>query len=89
MQINNYVDDAFGELLHAIDQFYHQQDKDDVSRTVAIARQLVFTTPRIDDMQNAIDYLNRLDFANTPYCQKAKDRIIKLLHSSLETKLMS
>lgn len=82
MKDNIDVDTRFSELLHAIDQFYNLPDKDDISRTVAIAKQLLFSSPnspRVEDLQKAIGYLKGLDFANNTYCEEAKNRLIKLI----------
>ena len=82
MKNNIDIDTRFGELLSAIDQFYKLSDKDDISRTVSIARQLFFSSPTIDDTQKAIKYLKELNFTNNTYCEDARSRLINLILQS-------
>ena len=79
MNNKDLVDSTFGELLHAVDQFYQNSDKDDVSRTVSIARERYLSALTADDMQKVIGMLNSLNFVNTPYCMNARERLIKAI----------
>lgn len=86
MQNETIIDDVFGELLHAVDQFYNLPDKDDVSRTISIAKQSIFPSMKETDVQRAISYLNSLNFVKFPYCENVRSKIVKLLRVQLNEK---